>query len=234
MHRSPDLTGTGSGRRLRSPRSDRAPGHPLERALAVATRWALTGAAGSVILLAVPTSFIAEHRLTLVIVHLSAVVGSATVLTWRLTELLDQGFFAEASRPWLAAAVSIVALVVGYGALVTLATSAALRYDPSLQFLQLLSALDVAWSAAAFGLGVRVFARSDRTGQLAAVALDLICVFSIWNYLRVVGFDADGGWIVDRSELLTLVIPFDVVAAVMAVGALVGADRRKAPVDSRQ
>ena len=209
-------------------------GHPLERALAIATKWTLIGAAASVVLLAVPSDFTADHRLLMVTVHLSAVVGSATVLAWRLTGLVDEGFFAEARRPWLASAVSIVALVVGYAALVTLASSAALRYDPSLQFLQLLSALDVAWSAAALGLGVRVITESDGIGRVAALVLDVICVFSIWNYLRVVGFDAEGGWIVDGSELMILVIPFDVAAAVMAIGALLAADRRVVPVDSRR
>jgi hypothetical protein len=141
---------------------------------------------------------------------------------------VEDGFFRGARRPWLASAVSVVALVTGYAALVALASSAALRYDPSLQFLQLLSALDVAWSAAAIGIGVRVLAGSKRAGTLASIGLDVVCVFSIWNYLRVVGFDESGGWLVDRTELLTLVIPFDVVAAVMAIAALVAADRRSA------
>lgn len=55
--------------------------------------------------------------------------------------------------------------------------------------------------------------------------LDVICVWSIWNYLRTVGFTSDGGWIVDRSSLLTLVIPYDIAAAVMAIGALTLAQR---------
>ena len=208
--------------------------HPLEQALAVAARWTLIGASASVVLLAVPASFVADHRLFVVISHLSVVVGSGTVLGWRLKAAVDEGFFPAVGRPWLASAVAIVALVTGYAALVTLASSAALRYDPSLQFLQLLSALDVAWSAVALGLGVRVLARSNRVGLAAAIGLDVICVFSIWNYLRVVGFDADGGWVVDRSELLTLVIPFDVAAAIMAIGALLLAQRRVVPVDSRR
>lgn len=213
---------------------DRAVSHPLERALTLATKWTLVGATSSVILLAVPESFITGNRLSVVTVHLSVLVLAATVLSWRLTDLVDAAFFRGVRRPWLASAVSLVALVVGFAALVTLASSAALRYDPSLQFLQLLSALDVAWSAAALGLGVGVLARSDRVGRLAALALDAVCVFSIWNYLRVIGFDSGGGWLVDRAGLLTLVIPFDVAAAVMAVGALLAADRSTSPVDSRR
>ena len=207
---------------------------PLEWALTVATRWTLIGAATSVVFLTVPASFVADHRLLIAITHLSIVVVSATALGWRLHAAVDEGFFPALRRPWLASAAAIVALVTGYAALVTLASSAALRYDPSLQFLQLLSALDVAWSAAALGLGVRVLARSNRVGLAAAIGLDVICVFSIWNYLRVVGFDADGGWVVDRSQLLTLVIPFDVAAAIMAIGALLLAQRRVVPVDSRR
>ena len=208
--------------------------HPLEWALVVATRWTLTGAAASVVLSTVPVSFVADHRLLVAIAHLTVAIGSATALGWRLKAAVDDGFFPMVGRPWLASAAAIVALVTGYAALVTLATSAALRYDPSLQFLQLLSALDVAWSAMALGLGVRVLARSNRAGLAAAIGLDVICVFSIWNYLRVVGFDPDGGWVVDRSQLLTLVIPFDAAAAIMAIGALLLAQRRVVPVDSRK
>ena len=208
--------------------------HPLERALGVATRWTVIAAGASSVLLAVPASFTSDNRLLVLTVHLSFIVGSATALTRRLAALLDEEFFVGLRRSWFASAASIVALVTGHAALVTLASSAALRYDPSLQFLQLLSALDVAWSAAALGLGVRGLTSSDRLGTIAAVILDAICVLSIWNYLRVVGFDVDGGWLVDRSELLTLVIPFDVAAAVMAIGALLMVERRATGVDSRR
>lgn len=221
----------GAGVPSRHPRST---SHPLERALVLATKWTLIGASVSVSLLAVPESFTSRNRLIVTTVHLSVIVLSATVLSWRLNDLVDQEFFPDVRRPWLASTVSIVAVVVGFGALVTLASSAALRYDPSLQFLQLLSALDVAWSAAAFGFGMRVVAGSERVGRWAALALDAICVFSIWNYLRVVGFTSDGGWLVDRGELLSLVIPFDVAAAVMAISALIVADRRMTSVDSRR
>lgn len=207
--------------------------HPLEQALSVATHWTVIGVVVSGALLAVPAALVADNRLLVVVAHLSIVVASATALGWRLTEFVDEGFFRGLRRHWLASAAAIVALTVGYAALVTLASSAALRYDPSLQFLQLLSALDVAWSAVALGLGVRVLARSKQMGLAAAIGLDVICVFSIWNYLRVVGFDDMGGWIVDRSELLTLVIPFDIAAAVMAIGSLLLAERRVSTVDSR-
>ena len=44
-------------------------------------------------------------------------------------------------------------LVTGVVALVTLASSAALRFPPSMQFLQLLSAVDIAWAATALVVG---------------------------------------------------------------------------------
>ena len=43
------------------------------------------------------------------------------------------------------------------------------------------------------------------------------CVWSIWNYLDAVGFGSDGEWIVSGSDLMTLVIPYDMAAAVVAV-----------------
>lgn len=204
--------------------------HPLESALASATKWTFVTAVASVPLLAVPASWVADHRLVVVTTHLSIVVGLATTLAWRLSSSLDEDMFQEATRPWLAAAAAMVALVTGFAALVTLASSAALRYDPSLQFLQLLSALDVAWSAAALGYGARRLTASPRWGVAAAAMLDVVCVASIWNYLRTVGFDPAGGWVVDRSALLTLVIPFDVAAALMAIGSLLAAERSPDPV----
>ena len=123
-------------------------------------------------------------------------------------------------------AASLVALSTGFAALITLPSSAALGYDPSLQFLQLLSSLDVAWTAVGLGLGIRFLTGSRRLGLAAALALDAICVFSIWNYLRVVGFGPGGEWIVDSERLATLVIPFDVVAALMSIGALILASRK--------
>lgn len=177
-------------------------------------------------LLAIPADFIADHRLAVVTAHLTIVVLAASWLAFRLVPLLRHPWFAAHRHGLLLSAVSLIALVTGYAALVTLATSAALRYDPSLQFLQLLSALDVAWSATAVGIGVILYTGSKRAGVIAALVLDAICVWSIWNYLRVVGFDVDGGWLVSRSDLLTLVIPFDVAAAGVAITALFAGSRR--------
>ncbi|NIR60829.1 MAG: hypothetical protein GWO02_15625 [Gammaproteobacteria bacterium] len=120
----------------------------------------------------------------------------------------------------------LVVLPTGVVALVTLASSAALRFDPSLQFLQLLSALDIAWAGAALMIGTRWL-----WGRIAAFfaggMLGILCVLSVWNYLRVVGFGPDGAWAVRAGEMMTLILPFDTAAAVMAIASLGAGIRRR-------
>ena len=54
-----------------------------------------------------------------------------------------------------------------------------------------------------------------------------MCLWSIWNYLRVVGFTSDGGWQVDSGALLRYVFPFDMAAAALAIAVLIIGARRK-------
>jgi len=61
----------------------------------------------------------------------------------------------------------------------SLATSAALRYDPSLQFLQLLSSLDIAWAATALALGAR---RRFGPRVAAGAELKLDLAFAYWRW----------------------------------------------------
>ena len=124
--------------------------------------------------------------------------------------------------PWLASAASLIAIVTGFAALLTLATSAAARYEPSLQFLQLLSSLDIAWVTAALFYGAwKLWGRLPAwiLGSLIVVA----CVGSIAVYLNVVGFTESGGWLVDAPRMMTIVIPADMVAAVVALSVLLSA-----------
>jgi len=163
--------------------------------------------------------------------HLGVLVAFAVLVTTRIAPGTDTGWFAwRLPSPFLrllAAGAGAVALVTGAVALVTLASAAALRMAPSAQFLQLLSALDIAWSAAALMLGVRHLL--GRGAALAAgVALGAMCVWSIATYLNAVGLASDGGWIVDGAALARYVLPFDVAAAVVAAGALLGGVRRQA------
>lgn len=205
--------------------------HPFERALGIATRWVLIGAGLSILGLAVPQPGSEGPRLLLVSAHLVALTAFSIALTTRLSPLFDRPVFlglSPAARR-LGTDAALVALVTGAVALVTLASSAALRLQPSLQFLQLLSALDIAWSTSALQTGVRRL-RSPSAGLAAGVLLGVACVASLVNYLRVIGFGPDAGWIVDAPRMAALVLPVDLVAAVLAIGSLVAASRRQPTV----
>ncbi len=185
------------------------------------------GAAAALPLLLVPQT---AHYLTLSTVHLSAVVLLGLALAFHLSELTEEpgwfeGYLVKASTRRLLAAVFAVVLTTGVVALVTLATAAALRIQPSLQFLQLLSALDIAWAGAAIVIGLRRWA-GTRAAIAGGLVLGVVCVWSVWRYLRNVGFEADGGWRVDGGALLEFVLPYDMAAAVIAVVVLVVGTRR--------
>ena len=199
---------------------------PAETAIVVAAPYLIGGVMAGLPLLLVPGDV---SRLVLVTLHLSALVTLALALALRLAPLIDEDWFLDRSwshrRRRLAAAavlIAIVALVIG---LVTLVTSAALRLQPSLQFLQLLSALDIAWAVAALVIGLRALA-GRATAVTGGVVLDVVCVAALWNYLRIVGFEADGGWLLDGDRLMQLVIPADMVAASLAAVVLVMGVRR--------
>ena len=128
---------------------------PMERAVLATIPFLAVGLVGSILLLFVrwtPPPFI------IVIVHLSALVLLGLVAVIRLAPLAGNDwsfrFRCWASQPLPASGVSVVFLVTGMVGLVTLASSAALQYPPSLQFLQLLSALDIAWAGAALVIGI--------------------------------------------------------------------------------
>jgi hypothetical protein len=184
------------------------------------------GLVATPVLLLVPAG---GSRFLLSIAHLSAVVALGFWLAMALAPLARAEWFADRSwapaRRRLAGETALVVVVTGTVALVTLASSAALRLQPSLQFLQLLSALDIAWAAGAVIVGGHLL-WSRRTAGFAGLVVGVLCVLSIWNYLRVVGFTADDGWLLDGGELMKLVIPFDMAVAVVAIGVLLAASRR--------
>ena len=68
----------------------------------------------------------------------------------------------------------------------------------------------------------------EAAGRAIGGIIALVCVWSIWRYLDEVGFGPDGQWIVDRDALARLVLPFDVMAAVVAIAAVVLGARRQA------
>jgi hypothetical protein len=179
--------------------------------------WMTVGAGAAIPALIVPQP---TDPLLTVTVHLVLLVAFAVGLTFHLAPLADEPWFSglemgirgRRALTWVA----VVVMVTGATGLVTLATSAGLRYDPSLQFLQMLSALDIAWAAAALTLGVRR-RFSGRWAALSAVGLGIVCVWAIWRYLDVVGFTSDGGWLLSASDLNRLVLPYDMGAAVVAL-----------------
>ncbi len=199
---------------------------PAEHAALDAIPFLTVGLGGSLALLAIPATV---SPLAVFTVQLIALVGLGIALTFRLAPLADAEWFPAPGwspvRRRFAGVVVLVVIPTGVVALVTLASSAALRFDPSLQFLQLLSALDIAWAAAALHLGVRWWL-GPRPARVAALALGALCVVSVWNYLRIVGFGPGGQWLVDGAAMVRWVLPFDVAAAVMAIGSVIVGVRR--------
>lgn len=190
---------------------------PIERAVVLALPFLLAGLLAALAMLLVPGSV---ERTPLFLLHLGALVLLGLLVALRLGPLVHADWYPN--QPWgpasrrLAGGITLVVIVTGVIGLVTLATSAALRFQPSLQFLQLLSALDIAWAGAAIVVGV--WRRWGRTAALVGGALlGIACVASIWNYLRVVGLGPDDGWALDGGELMRLVLPADMMAATVAI-----------------
>ena len=199
--------------------------HPFEVGLKLATRWVVVGSAMSLIGFFVPGD---ADRFTVVAIHLTLLTIGLFALTHRLAPTFDVPVFVDKSpvAARLGTDAALVALVTGATALVTLASSAALRLQPSLQFLQLISALDIAWTTSGFYLGFRRLSQKPWAGPAAGVFMGSMCVASLVRYLAVIGFGADGGWDVQAAEMLRLVIPPDVIAALLTIGALVAGARR--------
>lgn len=189
----------------------------MAEAFVVATKRTLAGLVVSPALLLVRPS----NTIVLFTAQLTCLVVFGIVVATRLERFTDVVWFEAKTlwrKRWLTAA-AVVALTTGAVALVTLASSAALGLAPSLQFLQLLSALDIAWATAALYYGVRWRYSSGLAFALTG-ALGALCVYSIWNYLSIFGLTDEGGWLVDNAGLLKYVIPGDVVAAIVALAAI--------------
>lgn len=162
-----------------------------------------------------------DNRLAAAMLQLGAVSGIGAGLTITYLSRLSEPWFPEPGRlaeRWASAATA-TSFVVGVVALVTLASSSALGFDPSLQFLQLISALDIAWVVAAGAIGATWrFGRA--AGWTVGTGLLFLCLWAVWRYLDAVGFDEFGGWLVDEDALMRLVLPYDMVAASIALGSV--------------
>jgi hypothetical protein len=198
----------------------------LERAIGRSIRWLLAGLIITPVLLAIPT----PHGSTpWILFHLTVVVTYGLSLTMRLVDDVRPPWFdgLGPARSLLASAASLVVLVTGVVGLVTLASSAALRLDPSLEFLQLLSALDIAWVLGATSLGA-TFIAGRAAGWVAGAVLVAVCVWSVATYLIAVGYTPSGGWLVDGDAMWRYILPYDTAAAIIAITTLLlGVKRRR-------
>ncbi len=163
--------------------------------------------------------------------HLVLLVLFGLILTARLLPLTDTLWFADMGlsplRRVMATGLGAIIIVTGVVGLVTLASAAALRFQPSAQFLQLLSALDIAWAVATVMVAV-YWLRGRRAALVAGATVGVICVASIARYLDAVGFSPQGRWRLDGGALWTYVLPYDMAVAIIAIGAFVFAARRRA------
>jgi hypothetical protein len=190
---------------------------PMERALLRTVPWLAGGLVASIPLLVIDAG---SDPLPAFVIQLAVLVLFGLALAHAVVPLGTPEWFVATG--WsvrtrlLAGGISLVVLVTGTVGLVTLASAAALRFDPSTQFLQLISALDIAWVVAAVTIGA--YRSWGRSSALAGgVMIGVVCVWSIWRYLDFVGFGPNGEWVVSNSDLMRFVLPFDVLAAVVAV-----------------
>jgi hypothetical protein len=178
-----------------------------ERALIRCVVWATTGAAAALPLLVVPEP---GDPTTTLMIHLAALSGFGVALAFHLAPLADGEWFVGTGsgpivRRGAAAGLLVAAAVVSTG-VVAVATAAALRFDASVQFLQMLAAVGITAVAGSAGLGVR---RLAGRGAAATVAMGTaaLCIWSLWRYLDLVGFGADGGWVVDGAQIRRTMLP---------------------------
>lgn len=111
---------------------------PIEKAILVTVPWLVGGLLVSLPLLLVD---IRSDPLRGFIVQLSGLVLFGIVLSQMVVSLGSSGWFNGSGwgniTETVASGVALVVLVTGTVGLVTLASSAAMRFDPSTQFLQL-------------------------------------------------------------------------------------------------
>ncbi|MEA2000268.1 MAG: hypothetical protein U9N84_00040 [Actinomycetota bacterium] len=208
--------------------------NPLEQSVLAAFPWLVGGLFASLPLLLIPAP---TDRRSDFIIQLAVLVGFLFALTWKLAPFGDREWFIGQSwsplHRHLVTVATLIVIVTGTTGLVTLASSAAMGFQPSLQFLQLLSALDIAWVVGGIILAARTL--WGRTAALTiGFAMSVVCVFSIGLYLAEVGLASGGDWLVDQEQMLRLVIPFDVAAATMTIGLTILAARRASPDGARQ
>lgn len=198
---------------------DQAPAAPLEDTVLEAFPFLLDALGIAALGLVVPKSLSLGGRFGVELVLLSVLV---VFLAYRLLPRTDSTWFAGTvlayRRRVFATGLALVIIVTGVVGLTTLAASAALRFQPSTQFLMLLSALDIAWSVTAVMVAVYWLWGRMSIALAAGGAVVALCVWAIVNYLNEVGFGPNGGWRLRADSLWTYVLPYDMFVAAVAIG----------------
>ncbi|NNL47294.1 MAG: hypothetical protein HKO76_02910 [Acidimicrobiia bacterium] len=195
---------------------------PVERALVTFVRWVVPA-----LIIATVLGFgfaPVQASSAAVVVQLGLIALWGVALSARLVSGVassDHLWFPtlSASARRLSTAVGMIGLSTFGTMLVTLASSAALRWHPSTQFLQLISTADIAWVVAGVMVGLAM-RTAKRVWLPTGIAVAAICTWSMYRYLSAVGFGPEGEWIVRATELWRLIIPFDIAAAAMALVAV--------------
>jgi len=167
--------------------------------------------------------------------QLVLLVALGFLLTTRLLPFTDTIWFGSSSLRGVGrvygTGLVVIVIVAGTVGLVALASSAALRLQPSTQFLQLLSALDIAWAAATVMVAL-YWLRGKRAALVGGAMVGIVCIASIARYLDAVGFTPRGRWRLDAASLWEYVLPYDIAVALIAIGLFVYAAKRKAALVS--
>lgn len=179
--------------------------------------------------LLVPSSLSVRWR---VMVQLILISLFGIYLAFRLLKRLEPVWFESATitatQRVLGTALGVVIIVTGSVGLVTLASSAALRLRPPTQFLQLLSALDIAWAASTVMVAAYWLWNRVRVALVGGAFVLVMCTWAMARYIDEAALGPSGAWRLSAAELWEYVLPYDIAIAVVAVGLLILAVRRRA------
>ena len=204
------------------------PKQSLEGTLTEAFPYLIDALGVSALGLLVPTSLSLGVRFGAQLVLL---VLFGYLLAFKLLPFTDTIWFGgtslRATQRVIGTGLALIVTVTGVVGLVTLASSAALRLQPSTQFLQLLSALDIAWAAST--VMVSLYWLRGRVAALVGGAIvGLACIATIARYLDAVGFTPKGRWRLDAAALWKYILPYDIAVAIIAIAAFIFAVKRRA------
>jgi len=200
----------------------------LEGALTEAFPYLIDALGVSALGLLVPTSLSLGLRFGAQLVLL---VLLGYLLAFKMLPFTDTIWFRgtrlKATQRVFGTGLAAIVAVTGVVGLVTLASSAALRLQPSTQFLQLLSALDIAWAVATVMVGL-YWLRGRTAALVGGAIVGIACIATIARYLDSVGFTSKGRWRLDAAALWKYVLAYDIAVAVIAIAIFVFATRRRA------